>query len=427
MRRCYFILLILAGLAPALRGQYRDHRVANVDSLENVIAGWTPERLATASYGERSRVAFAFRDLMWGYSVVNGERSLYMARRLAALAREENWLYSIYDAEKMIGQHFWAGGQPDSAAAHFRRSLEAVERMRAGETNAENPEGYDTVRVDDAYSSLCGAIGNLYNTMDSIPTAMEYYAKAGEIFEKYGWKQSSAVLYHNLGETWLDEGDLRQAKECYGESLRYAREAEDSLMVADALVGLAQVAVRRGRLSKALGYVRTADEYYSQHQDREPGGRIELLDVTDRVLSRQKRQRGVLALVALALLVLAGAFQVLWERLRRLRREKEAADEVIDEAIAALSPAAAPGADDATGGAAEGWTDGEAEDGKPFLSAREREILPLIAAGLTSPQIAEKLFLSLPTIKWYRRKLLEKFDAANSADLIARAKERGLV
>ena len=227
------------------------------------------------------------------------------------------------------------------------------------------------------------------------------------------------MLYHNLGETWLDEGDLRQAKECYGESLRYAQEAEDSLMVADALVGLAQVAVRQGRLSKALGYVRTADEYYSQHQDREPGGRIELLDVTEKVLSRQKRQRGVLALVALALLVLAGAFQVLWERLRRLRREKEAADEVIDEAIAALSPAAAPGADDAA--------DGEAEDGKPFLSAREREILPLIAAGLTSPQIAEKLFLSLPTIKWYRRKLLEKFDAANSADLIARAKERGLV
>ena len=201
MRKCFFILLILAGLAPALRGQYRDHRIANPDSLENVIAGWTPERLATASYGERSQVAGAFRDLMWGYSVVNGERSLYMARRLVALAREENWLYSIYDAEKMIGQHFWAGGQPDSAAAHFRRSLEAVERMRAGETNAENPEGYDTVRVDDAYSSLCGAIGNLYNTMDSIPKAMEYYAKAGEIFEKYGWKQSSAVLYHNLGET----------------------------------------------------------------------------------------------------------------------------------------------------------------------------------------------------------------------------------
>ena len=196
-------------------------------------------------------------------------------------------------------------------------------------------------------------------------------------------------------------------------------------MVADALVGLAQVAVRQGRLSKALGYVRTADEYYSQHQDREPGGRIELLDVTEKVLSRQKRQRGVLALVALALLVLAGAFQVLTHRMRRLRHEKEAADAVIDEAIAALSPAAAPGE---TGPAGAGLAEAEAAaDGKPLLTEREAEILPLIAAGLTSPQIAEKLFLSLPTIKWYRRKLLEKFDAANTADMVVKAKERGLI
>ena len=414
MKKYLCILLLLALSAPALRGQYRDHRIENPDSLENVIAGWTPERLATASYEERSQVALALGDLMWGYSLLNKERSMYMARRLVALAREENWLYSLYDAEKILGQHFWAGGQPDSAAAHFRRSLEAVERMRAGETNADNPEGYDTVRVDDAYSSLCGAIGNLYNTMDSIPKAMEYYAKAEEIFEKYGWKQSSAVLYHNLGETWLEEGDLRQARDCYEESLRFAREADDSLMVADAMVGLAQVAVRRGRLSKALGLAREADEYYSQHQDREPGGRIELLDVTEKVLTRQKQQWSVLALAALALLGLFGALQVLLRRMRRLRHEKDAADAVIDEAMA--DSAAADGREAAC-----------ETEGAPLLTEREKEILPLIASGLTSPQIAEKLFLSQPTIKWYRRKLLDKFGAANTADMVAKAKERGLI
>lgn len=421
MRKCFLILLLLAGLTPALRGQYRDHRVSNLDSLENVIAGWTPERLATASYEERSRVALALQNLMWGYSLLNGERSVYLARRLLALAREDNMLYGIYDGEKILGQYFWAGGQSDSAAAHFRLSLEAVERMRAGEPAPGGSEGYSEESIDDAYSSLCGAIGNLYNTMDSIPKAMEYYARAGEIFEKHGWKQSSAVLHHNLGETWLDEGDLRQARESYEESLRYAQEADDSLMVADALIGLAQVAVRRGRLTKALGLVREADKYFSQHQDREPGGRIELLDVTEMVLSRQKRQWSILALTTAALLVLLGALQVLRRRTARLQHEKDAADAVIDEAMAAQQEAGAP----ATAGFAT--EAGGAEGEKAFLTEREAEILPLIASGLTSPQIAERLFLSLPTIKWYRRKLLEKFDAANTADLVAKAKERGMV
>ena len=55
------------------------------------------------------------------------------------------------------------------------------------------------------------------------------------------------------------------------------------------------------------------------------------------------------------------------------------------------------------------------------------EILPLLAQGMTSPKIAEKLYLSLPTIKWYRKKLLIKFEASNTADLIYKAKEKGII
>ena len=56
------------------------------------------------------------------------------------------------------------------------------------------------------------------------------------------------------------------------------------------------------------------------------------------------------------------------------------------------------------------------------LSDREKEILDLLAKGYTSPQIAEALNLSAETVKWYRKKLLAKFDVANTAELIAAAK-----
>ena len=61
------------------------------------------------------------------------------------------------------------------------------------------------------------------------------------------------------------------------------------------------------------------------------------------------------------------------------------------------------------------------------LSDREKDILGLLAKGYTNPQIAEALFLSPETIKWYRKKLLAKFDASTSAALVSKAKDLGLV
>lgn len=46
---------------------------------------------------------------------------------------------------------------------------------------------------------------------------------------------------------------------------------------------------------------------------------------------------------------------------------------------------------------------------------------------MTVPQIAEKIFLSPETVKWYRKKLLVKFDAANIAEAISKAKDSGIL
>jgi len=63
----------------------------------------------------------------------------------------------------------------------------------------------------------------------------------------------------------------------------------------------------------------------------------------------------------------------------------------------------------------------------PALSEKELAILSLIAGGFTSPQIAEKLSLSRETIKWYRRRLLLKFAASNSAEMVHKAAEMKLI
>lgn len=61
------------------------------------------------------------------------------------------------------------------------------------------------------------------------------------------------------------------------------------------------------------------------------------------------------------------------------------------------------------------------------MTAREKEILPLIVKGLTDKQIAEKLFLSLYTVKNYRNNLLLKLDVKNTAELITKSLKLGLI
>lgn len=61
------------------------------------------------------------------------------------------------------------------------------------------------------------------------------------------------------------------------------------------------------------------------------------------------------------------------------------------------------------------------------LTAKEQRILQMIANGHTSPQIAEEMCLSLPTIKWYRKKIRAKFDAETTIETIRKALEQGLI
>ncbi|HEY6900409.1 MAG TPA: response regulator transcription factor, partial [Puia sp.] len=62
-----------------------------------------------------------------------------------------------------------------------------------------------------------------------------------------------------------------------------------------------------------------------------------------------------------------------------------------------------------------------------LITRREKEVLKLIAAGLTNAEISARLFISVPTVNTHRKSLLEKFDAKNTAILIGKATRQGLI
>lgn len=59
------------------------------------------------------------------------------------------------------------------------------------------------------------------------------------------------------------------------------------------------------------------------------------------------------------------------------------------------------------------------------LSAREHEVLQLVAEGLTTAQIAEKLFTSPRTVETHRQNIMEKTGTKNTAALIKAAMSQG--
>lgn len=69
---------------------------------------------------------------------------------------------------------------------------------------------------------------------------------------------------------------------------------------------------------------------------------------------------------------------------------------------------------------------GDPQDGRP-LSAREREVLVLVAKGTTNREIAKALFISEATVKTHLTHLYAKLGVNDRAAAVATAYERGIL
>lgn len=82
---------------------------------------------------------------------------------------------------------------------------------------------------------------------------------------------------------------------------------------------------------------------------------------------------------------------------------------------------------DVTGAVVGASLHGRGEDsGRASLSPREKEVLQLLAEGLTSPEIGERLFVATHTVETHRRNIMRKLDIHSVADLTKYAIREGI-
>ncbi|MFJ9032745.1 LuxR C-terminal-related transcriptional regulator [Streptomyces sp. NPDC102274] len=107
------------------------------------------------------------------------------------------------------------------------------------------------------------------------------------------------------------------------------------------------------------------------------------------------------------------------EELLGAARQVAAGATYVQPSLGARLAVTGPGTSAAGAGAGAG-----AEDS---LTAREVEVLSLLALGHTNQEIAEQVHVSVRTVETHRARIREKLGAATKADLVTAARERGLL
>ena len=69
----------------------------------------------------------------------------------------------------------------------------------------------------------------------------------------------------------------------------------------------------------------------------------------------------------------------------------------------------------------------EREQALDGLTEREREVLTLVAEGLTNQEIADRLFISIKTVQTHRAHIMEKLNLHDRTELVRYAIRKGLI
>lgn len=438
---------------------YVDHRGHNIDSLEVVLAGHPSFEVEVDT-----RV-----QLMVAYQASDMKKSLQHAHALIHMTDKTDLYVPCADAFRMIGQHFYACELYDSAACYFTKAIAKIKLIQPKEGSIE---------PDNMLSATYGALGNLMNIQDSVRQAEAYYRQALEIFERRQWNESVSLCFYNMGEMYVSMDDsLFHALGYEGSAAGYAMEmyrrgkdaallTNDSFFVAGQDYGIAKSLYYSGDCEAALPLNTGILSYLERHKDDNLQGYLDALQLQSSLLIRVGDIAGseqLLKLLAdeekkdyrekcqklvsdgenafkeepavhdklwIPLLVVALLLAALVEWLFLRRKTNDERVETGVERIETIGERVETTEERVETVEESGERDADAEAvvlGEIVLSERELTVLRLLSEGKTTPQIAEAIFRSTDTVRWYRKRLLQKFDVHNTAALIKAATERGIL
>jgi DNA-binding CsgD family transcriptional regulator len=285
----------------------------------------------------------------------------------------------------------------------------AVFKSEAGDLEAARADQEEAI-------TLSRAAGNSYRLVISLanlgvdkllardgPAARALLEEASMLADDNGYQTLSGGVRENLGFIDLIDADPSNAARHFTASLNTARITGVTSYIHGALLGLALAAGADGDPAVAATLHGIADERYER-----AGRGFESIEASMRDHDHA-RLRATLG---------DAAFEASYQRGRTLSRAEA-------DVIALVTAVAGPdlwAPASASSAAAQAATGGPAGT----LSDREREIVALLAGGATDGQIADRLFLSVNTVRSHLERIRDKTGARRRTELARYAIAAGI-
>ena len=333
--------------------------------------------------GDAWGIAWATACLGVAVGVVPGDN----ARRLALIRQGLDGFRRLGDAWHtawalwVLGRSAPAEGTADDRGALLEEALALFRRLG---------EWWGIGRALHVLGDLARADGQRATARARLEESLELHRRLGD-----AWGMS--IVLRTLGLAAAETGELRRATEALRESLTLARDVGDRRGVAGTLYGLGRVAHQQGAAARAARLYGAAEALFDVLGVRTPttlGGYLE----------PEARAAGATVRAS-----------------RHARAWATGSEMTVEEAVAyALGRGAVP----PPGAGAEARPAGA--DGGGALTPREREVVALVAQGLTNRQIAARLVISERTADGHVANILAKLGLATRAQAAVWAVEHGL-
>jgi predicted ATPase/DNA-binding NarL/FixJ family response regulator len=245
-------------------------------------------------------------------------------------------------------------------------------------------------------------LGRVAALQGEVADARQLLERARALYDDLGDRGGSAATLHALGDVALEAGESLVARQSLAQALQLASEIGFRPLVLAIIASLAELALRANRAERAVSLATLVRAH--------PASERAVRERAQHLLARAESR---LAPAERALAQRQGADTALDDAVRLLLSELAAPADL------AAEPVEPPPDDEASPAAESGLVEP--------LTAREIEVLRLIAAGHPNQAIADQLFLSLNTVKWHAGHILGKLGVASRTQAIARARELRLV
>jgi predicted ATPase/DNA-binding NarL/FixJ family response regulator len=263
--------------------------------------------------------------------------------------------------------------------------------------------------------------------------AMAVIEEAADLFLEEGEKWGAAIELGFLAVAWRNQGDHERAKRLAERGLAISREIGERQATTSALYTLAILAQTEGEDERARDLLEEGLKLSA-----ELGNEADVAHCLERLASMYGAEGKIVRAARLW-----GAEETLLEKLedavytyvpdRLLHRSQvAAARSQLDEAAwtAAWTEGRVMSLEQAVEYALEQEQAPEPAAPEPHLaglSAREADVLRLVAKGLTNAEVAEKLFLSSRTVDWHLSSIYRKLGLHSRTEASRFASEHGLL